>query len=684
MAIRTIDELKNNEQWVCWVGKPRNDGKLDKKPISPKIGLKTRISTGTNEKWRSTWSTYEEAKNSFNKHDGIGVILDNGLCGIDIDEKAFDSPIAGEIIDLMDTYTEFSPSGKGYHLLFTCDISKLPTIENYYQKNPYNGLECYLDGITNRFFTFTGKIIVDKPINERTVQLITFLNKYMLKTTDKEDDDFDKIINLVLKSKQSNKFKKLYFDGDISEYNNDDSSADMALCNILAFYAQGNHDIIDNLFSKSALYRDKWDRLDYKNATIKKAIAICGNEFYKRPGRPIGNSSENLNKGLDKKLFTIEELKSYLAEKKISLKYNVITKKLDIFGLDKKHSKEHMQDLLPTIIHSDIKKDFKYCDISTVRKYLDVVATDDSYNPVIEKLNSIIWDGKDHFKELISILNIEEDRLSCVLLYKWLWQCLSICKNDLDNRFGADGMLVLIGPQGVGKTTFVKTISISEKFCSIGNYISFYDKDTSRRACSYWIVELGEFETTLKSDIERLKAFITDEIDEYRLPYGSRDLTIVRRTSLIGTCNSFEYLTDRSGNRRFWTIPLTNIDLDRLSKFNAEQLWGQIIHETKNNIQGFRLTKQEQNQLYERNVRHEKQLNGEAEILDILSTNTSNMKEMTITEFQTEHEILKKYSVQQIGQVLNKLGINQSIINGRRVRKLPTFKQSNFGVYIQQ
>lgn len=69
---------------------------------------------------------------------------------------------------------------------------------------------------------------------------------------------------------------------------------------------------------------------------------------------------------------------------------------------------------------------------------------------------------------------------------------------------------------------------------------------------------------------------------------------------------------------------------------------------------------------------------------DILSINMDNTKEMTITEFQEEHEVLKKYSVQQIGQVLNKLGINQSIVNGRRVRKLPTFKQISFGLPIQQ
>ena len=676
----TVEELKAKKQWIVWHNK--NGSKI---PISPI----TQAPVGTNEPYIDQWTTFDNAKLIASSYDGVGLILRDGVSGIDIDNYSFDSDTVQEIITLMDTYVEKSPSGEGYHILFRCDTSKLPIIKvlengvikkklslEYYQKNPKLKIECYIDGLTNRYFTFTEETIINKPINERTEQLITFLHKYMLRNSAVPKKYDEEIINLILKSKQADKFKSLYYDGDISSYNNDDSSADMALCNILAFYTQGNYNAIDKLFSISALYRAKWDRIDYKSLTINKAISVCGSEFYKRPGRPINSVLSVTQKPSEKRIFTIEELKLYLAENEIELKYNSITKKLDIFGLDKKHSREHLQDILPAIIHSEIKKDFTYCDMTIIKKYLDVVSTDNRYNPVLEKLNSIVWDGKDYFKELVSVLNIADDKLSCILLYKWLWQCLSICTNDLDNPFGADGMLVLQGPQGVGKTTFVKKIAINERFSSTGHYINFYDKDTSRRACSYWIVELGEIETTLKSDIEKLKAFITAEIDEYRLPYGSGDLTLARRTSLIGTCNSFEYLIDRSGNRRFWTIPLINIDLERLSNFNVEQLWGQIRHETINNIQGFRLSKEEQNQLYERNAIHEKQLKGEAEIMDILSMGKSVVKEMTITEFQAEHEILKKYSVQQIGQVLNKIGIEQLIINHKRVRKLPSLKMT--------
>ena len=77
-----------------------------------------------------------------------------------------------------------------------------------------------------------------------------------------------------------------------------------------------------------------------------------------------------------------------------------------------------------------------------------------------------------------------------------------------------------------------------------------------------------------------------------------------------GTCNSDEFLIDNTGNRRFLTVRIDKIDLDRLRDFNAVQLWKQIEQMALNDIQGFRLTQAEQKQLAERNANHEKNLKG--------------------------------------------------------------------------
>lgn len=267
----TIEELKNQTQWINWNYQQTKDNKKTKVPISSK-----GYPTGTSSNYYNTWTSYD---NLSNKCDGVGVIFTNGLCGIDIDHKDYNDPIAKDIIDTMNTYTELSPSGNGYHILFKVDINKIPTYINelgkkkldkrYYQKNPNNQIECYLDGLTNRFFTFTGNPINNKDICERTDELLVILNKYMIR-----DNKDKKIIDKIRKSKQAEKFHRLYDLGDKSEYNNDDSSADMGLCCILSYYTK-DFNQIDRIFRTSKLMRNKWlEREDYRYSTITKALEV--------------------------------------------------------------------------------------------------------------------------------------------------------------------------------------------------------------------------------------------------------------------------------------------------------------------------------------------------------------------------------------------------------------------------
>jgi len=231
------------------------------------------------------------------------------------------------------------------------------------------------------------------------------------------------------------------------------------------------------------------------------------------------------------------------------------------------------------------------------------------------------------------------------------------------DAYGADGLLCLIGYQGIGKTSFFRNLAIKQEFFYEGKYLDFRDKDTTRRACSTWICELGEVESTLKSDIEKLKAFVTDPIDMYRLPYGRADVRLARRTSLCATCNSQEFLIDPTGNRRFWSVPVERIDLDALTKLDSLQLWAQVDEKTRHNRQGFRLTRDEQADLAIRNNEHEKPLKAESEIRDILAaaerdSDKYRVVKITVSEFKACYESLKNYSAEQLGRALSKLGID--------------------------
>ena len=101
------------------------------------------------------------------------------------------------------------------------------------------------------------------------------------------------------------------------------------------------------------------------------------------------------------------------------------------------------------------------------------------------------------------------------------------------------------------------------------------DKDSVKRAVSHWIVELGEIESTFKkADIDQLKAFITSKNDELRLPYDRASTTYQRRTAFYASVNAREFLTDTSGNRRFWVIPVKRINFNH--GIDMQQLWAEV------------------------------------------------------------------------------------------------------------
>ena len=220
---------------------------------------------------------------------------------------------------------------------------------------------------------------------------------------------------------------------------------------------------------------------------------------------------------------TVDRLDEWLADNGISVSYNCISHAVEVEGVDPCYNPETVKSDLHIIVHDQLKRKYQ-CDRGLVADLLGVLAGKHRYNPVEVMLkNAPAWDGVDRVEQLYKILCIEDDELSKTLLYKWLWQCYSMAHNDTKHPFGADGLLVLQGKQGIGKTSFVRKIGVLPELVKLGQYLDSRDKDTIRRCTSCWICEWGEVESTLRSDLERLKAFITAEIDEYRLPYGRTD-----------------------------------------------------------------------------------------------------------------------------------------------------------------
>ena len=285
-------DLKNQPIWFCWNYETRK-GKQTKVPISAH-----GTPTGVNEPYAHSWVTYDEAVAAARENgwSGVGFRIPDDCFFLDIDHKELTDPYVQQMLERFDSYAERSVSGGGNHIYGKCDISRIPSFIDkdgkrrldraFYQKNPHNATELYMGAITNRFAAFTGDVIRDEPIKDCTDALLVTLDKNMRradKTRYSEKRDGDKetfdIVAGLLRQKNGDKFSKLYNDGDISDYGSQ-SEAECALCAMIAFRTGPDPEMIDAMFRSSALYREKWEREDYRIATITRGIEACHGTFH--------------------------------------------------------------------------------------------------------------------------------------------------------------------------------------------------------------------------------------------------------------------------------------------------------------------------------------------------------------------------------------------------------------------
>ncbi len=289
-----MQELKGQQIWMLW----RFEIRKEKRTKVPRSALDGGPS-GSDESWSHTWVTYDEAVYARDTYgmDGVGFKIPDGYFFLDVDHRELDDHLVQKLLTRFDSYAERSVSGGGIHIYGRCDASLIPTSTDangrvkldraYYMKNPHNGVELYYGGITNRFAVFTGNVIWGKPLRDCTEALLATLDEDMRrqekpaekKLAKSHDAVFDVVGNL-LRQGNADKFRKLYQDGDFSDYGSQ-SEADCALCAMIAFRTGPDPDMIDRVFRASALMREKWEREDYREATIQKGIEACNGTFHR-------------------------------------------------------------------------------------------------------------------------------------------------------------------------------------------------------------------------------------------------------------------------------------------------------------------------------------------------------------------------------------------------------------------
>lgn len=182
---------------------------------------------------------------------------------------------------------------------------------------------------------------------------------------------------------------------------------------------------------------------------------------------------------------------------------------------------------------------------------LAIIGRENEINRVRDYLNTLTWDGTPRLDTiLIDYLGAEDNCYTRAVMRKTL---CAACARAIHGGVKFDTMPILVGPQGIGKSTLIGALG-KEWFTD--SLTTFEGKDAAELIQGMWIVEVGELSALWNREINAIKQFLSKTKDDYRGAYERRSSEHPRRCVFIGTTNSDEFLRDVTGNRRFWPVEL--------------------------------------------------------------------------------------------------------------------------------
>ncbi|MDH6299421.1 VapE domain-containing protein [Polynucleobacter sphagniphilus] len=226
------------------------------------------------------------------------------------------------------------------------------------------------------------------------------------------------------------------------------------------------------------------------------------------------------------------------------------------------------------------------------RDYINAIGNNNPINPVVDYLSALGYDdSQDWIRKLVNTLDVEDPDVTYKMFKVWFTQACAAADNG---RLGIEArkrlkkfalpkfsyVLLAVGTQGTNKTSGLESLLPAplRKFFGGGMILDLKNKDSLVKALSYWVGELGELDATFsKSDIASLKAFLSGDTDDIRLPYKASATKMRRRTAFVASVNDDMVLKDPTGNRRY--LPFRTSDLmHKLTDRELDMVWGQAWH----------------------------------------------------------------------------------------------------------
>ncbi len=198
-----------------------------------------------------------------------------------------------------------------------------------------------------------------------------------------------------------------------------------------------------------------------------------------------------------------------------------------------------------------------------------------SFNELQSYLDGLTWDGAHRLDTVfIDYLGAADNEYSRTVTRKMLTAAVA---RAMQPGCKFDNMLIFIGKQGRNKSMIINKLSKGWLNDSIR---TFEGKEAAEQIKGVWLVEIAELDAFRRSDVSRVKQFLSLQSDRYRAAYGRNVQDVPRSCVFFGTCNNTQFLTDMTGNRRFWPMNIDKIPRkksvkDDLTDYEIDQIWAE-------------------------------------------------------------------------------------------------------------
>jgi predicted P-loop ATPase len=236
------------------------------------------------------------------------------------------------------------------------------------------------------------------------------------------------------------------------------------------------------------------------------------------------------------------------------IRWNEVTKKVEVTGGPmRQYSRFGTENVVAGIVDHLSSAHGVNVNHKDLGRRVYAVARERPYDPVREHLLSLRWDGVPRLDTWLSVYcgAVEDDENRRFLRLVGRRWPISLVARGLDPGCKVDNVLVLKGPGGLGKSTVFEILG-GEWFCDTA--INLGDKDSRMMASRYWLCELAECVAFKRSGSDVLKNFFSSRSDKFRPPYGSEIEEFPRRCVFVGTLNEDMFLTDETGNRKYYVV----------------------------------------------------------------------------------------------------------------------------------